>query len=218
MRTFLSAIAGASVTTLLMPLSAQAQTQLTGYSTLGDMMDGMAITVDLLGGGSETAIWQDTGSGAGGAFGSDWSLVQSGNTFYTSSPWTLTSSGASILGLTIKAAPGNTVFDNGTNPSTPGSASGRSFQVQSGDGPDSFSYLDEIDISTGDLFATLTMDWNSAFTNSMSFLADTDSGTVDNPITVPGDPADVPEPAALLGLAALGALGLGSQVRNRSAA
>ncbi|OLP16547.1 hypothetical protein BST81_20315 [Leptolyngbya sp. 'hensonii'] len=184
-------------------------TTLTGFQTFGDDMDGMEVTVKFLGGGSETKIWGDTGPGAGGAFGTGWSLVQSGDTF--SSPWTLSYGGSgSITSLLINAIPGNTVFDlSEPSPGTPGSANGRTFDVQSGQAPTSSNYSVPIDISVGDLFGQLTLQWANGFKGDLSFLADTDSGTTDDPV----DPKPVPESAALLGLLAIGALGAGSRLR-----
>src|SRR5512143_1608987 len=56
-------------------------TALTGYSTYGDMMDGMTVTAYFAGGGSQSALWQDTGVGAGQAAGTDWYLSEVGDTF-----------------------------------------------------------------------------------------------------------------------------------------
>ena len=42
---------------------------LTGFMTLGDMMDGLEVTVTFASGGSETRSWADTGFQSGGVAG-----------------------------------------------------------------------------------------------------------------------------------------------------
>jgi hypothetical protein len=164
-------------------------TTLTGFRTEGDMMSGMKVTVSFLDGTSQTSIWGDTDDRSGTAFGSNWSLTQSRDSY--SSPWTLTNSGQGITSLVINAIPGNTVFD--TYPffsgplQTDGSAEGWAFETKSGQSPSSFAYSDPIDISKGDLFGTLSLYWNTGFTGELSFRADTDSGSSDDPVK-PQDP------------------------------
>lgn len=187
-------------------------TTLTGYTTNGADMAGMKVTVNFLGGGSETQTWAATGSNSGAALGADWSLSQSKTTF--GNPWSFNYTGLdAITSLIIDAVPGNTVFDIGTNPSTPGSASGWSFSAQGGLAPSSYNYSVPIDISTGDLFGKLSLFWDNGFgtNDSLRFIADTDSGTIDDPVK----PKDVPEPASVLGLLAVGALGAGSLKRKK---
>lgn len=209
MKSIFSSVAAKSILGATVALSAawatpsQAATVLTGFSTNGADMAGMDVTATFLGGGSQKVGWSTTGADSGAASGSGWSLSQSGDTF--SNPWTLQSTGASIVSLLINAIPGNTVFDNGSSPSTPGSAAGISFSSISGDGPDSFSYGVPIDISTGDLFGTLTLNWATPFTTSLTYQADTDSGSDSNPV-VPMQ--DVPTPALLPGLIGMGVAAL----------
>ena len=196
---------------------AQAQTVISGYTTSGADMDGMSVLVQFLDGSSEQAIWGTTGDNAGGAFGSDWDLTFSGWTTF-SSPWTFSSSNPlGISSLSINAIPGNTLFDDGNSAvSTPGSAGGRAFNVKSGDGPDDWAYSNALDISTGDTWGKLSMSWDDGFSGTMTFIADTDNGTIDNPVTA----ADVPEPgmlAALLGVAAIG-FGANKQRKQSQAA
>lgn len=210
----LGAIATGGAIALLAAIAAPSAkaTTLTGFQTNGAQMGGMNVTVNFLGGTSDSAIWSPTGGVSGAASGSDWSLSQSGDTF--SDPWSFSYSGlGTITSLIIDAVPGNTVFDIGTNPSTPGSAGGREFDFQSGLNPSSFEYSVPIDISTGDLFGTLSLFWDGGFTanNSLQFRADTDSGSPDDPVT----PRDVPEPTALLGLLAIGMWGGRSALKNK---
>lgn len=211
--------------------SAQAATVLTRFETFGSQMAGMEITVNFLDGSSETNIWQNLGSVSGGAFGSNWNLTQSGNTF--NSPWTFNYGGINpITSLVIDAVPGNTLFDIspalGLPNSTPGSSNGNPFSLISGQAPTSFNYSVPIDISVGDLFGKLTLNWDTGFSaGSFAFLADTDNGTVDNPVTpvdpdpvdpdpVDPDPVSVPEPGLLLGFFGLGVLGIKQQLQQRT--
>ncbi|HEY9711382.1 MAG TPA: hypothetical protein V6D48_24450, partial [Oculatellaceae cyanobacterium] len=159
-------------------------TTLTGFSTYGNMMSGMRVTANFLNGSSESLIWSATDDDAGGVFGTGWSLTQSGNSY--DSLWTFNSSSQVISSLAIAAIPGNTVFD--TYPylygplQTNGSAEGWEFQTTVGQGPNSYNYSDPIDISAGDLFGTLSLYWNSGFTGSIQFRADTDSGSRNDPV------------------------------------
>ena len=122
----------ASVVVNVNPGTTNVTTALTGFSTTGAMMSGMRLTAFFSGGGSEIVTWGTTGVGSGGAFDSGWSLLMSGDTF--SSPWTLSTTTASLDAILIDAGPGNTVFDTsfGGGEGTPGSAFGQSFFVTSG--------------------------------------------------------------------------------------
>jgi hypothetical protein len=188
-----------------MPQAASAATALTGYQTTGNLMDGMRVTVGYLNGGFETQIWGTVGPArnkSGGAFGSSWSLTQTGDTFgfrdETWWPWTLNVSGnRPIAAINIDAVPGNTVFDTiGGRTVTPNSADGRPFTLYYSDnGPTAVDYTVPIDISQGDLFGQLTLSWNQGFSGRLQFLADTDNGTNTNPVQVAfPPPAPVPPP------------------------
>lgn len=162
-------------------------TTLTGYSTTGEMMAGIQVTASFLDGTSQSVVWTATGQGSGGAYGSGWSLTETGNSF--NSPWTLTNTGIGITSLVIDAIPGNTVFDNvKTVEITPGSADGWSYQTLSGGSPTSSAYSNPIDISQGDLFGSLSLYWTNGFAGKMLFRADTDSGSANDPVK-PKNPA-----------------------------
>lgn len=172
-------LAGATIPT-------QATTVLTGFTTSGDMMAGIQVTASFVDGSSETATWQATNTNSGGVFGNGWSLSESGNSF--NQPWTFSNTGIGITSLVIDAIPGNTVFDNiPVEEITPGSADGWAFQTLSGLSPTSSIYSDVIDISQGDLYGKLSLYWTDPFTGSMTFRADTDSGSPNNPVQ-PRDP------------------------------
>jgi len=176
-------------------------------------MAGMLVTADFVGGGSQTVTWGITGYQSGGAFGTDWSLTESGDTFFK--PWTFSNSGQSIVSLVINAIPGNTTFDTIDTlvepPNTAGSGRGVPFYVLSGLAPASFAYSDPIDISEGDLFGTLSLNYSKGFTGKLTFLATTDNGTPNDPVAVA-----VPESFSLLNSLAFGAslLLLRRQQRN----
>lgn len=159
-------------------------TTLVGFSTYGNMMGGMRVTASFLDGTAQTAIWGATGKETGGAFGSGWSLIQSGNSF--DSPWTLSNYGQGMTSLVIDAIAGNALFDiypYGDNlPQTEGSADGWAFEPLSGQSPNGWAYSDPIDISLGDLFGTISLYWGGGFTGTMQFRADTDSGSGYDPV------------------------------------
>ncbi len=175
-------------------------TTLSGFETYGDMMIGMRVTANFLDGTSQTVTWGSTGKNTGGAYGSGWSLIESGDTY--NSPWTFSNTGQGISSLIIDAIPGNTLFDNYPplyGPlQTPGSAEGWPFQTLVGQAPNSYRYSDDIDISHGDLFGTLSAYWNSGFTGTMQFRADTDSGTAQNPVQVKDPVATYTPPTVYL--------------------
>ncbi len=178
---------------------------LSGFATFGSQMSGMEVTVNYVGGGSQTAIWQATSPLAGGAFGTGWSLSLAEDSFST--PWqflTQTGSTQAIASLMINAVPGNTVFDTifGVE-GTPGSANGSPFTVVSGNAPTSFAYSTAIVGAEDDLRGVLTLNWSAGFSGELLFETDTDNGTNIEPVQ-----AAVPEPTTIagLGLAAAGLL------------
>lgn len=206
-------LASASVlgfATIQVAAPAQATT-LTTFTTTGADMAGMEVKVNFLGGGSETQIWSATGLESGGVTGSNWSLFQSGDSF--DQPWILNAA-QSISSLIINAIPGNAVFDIiPFDVLTPDSADGKPFSVQSGTAPTSFNYSVPIDISQGDLFGALTLNWSTGFLGQVTYLADTDTGTTDDPVT----PMSVPEGNSILGLLTVGAFGAGSLLKRKQA-
>ena len=228
-RTLLGLVGGVAAAMVTSPAYA---TTLTGFRTHGSDMGGMAITVNFFDGTTQTSTWAATGGLGGGAFGTSWSLTQSGNTYGSfGNSWNFSYGGdSSVAALVIDAVPGNTVFDNVPIPNTtPGSAEGWNFGVSSGIGPNRHEYSVPIDISQGDLFGRLSLFWDDGFTGSMGFLADTDSGTTSDPVKPrdpvpplpappippsPPEPVSVPEPTMVFGL--LIAAGIGSTTLKRS--
>lgn len=183
---------------------------LSTFETDGSQMSGIKVTANYLDGGSQTATWNPTGPQAGGAFGAGWSLTQVGDTF--SFPWTFSTSDGfaqKIASLIINTIPGNTVFDIDPDvEGTIGSFIGLPFTVLAGQSPNTYAYSTDISGAENDLKGVLSLSWNSGFTGQLSFLADTDSGKLDDPIQ-----AAVPEPTTIAGVA-LAAAGL-ARLRRR---
>jgi hypothetical protein len=215
------AVAQAAVVVAFDPGITYETDALTGFSTYGDMMDGMLVTAYFVGDGSETVAWvDDVNPGDGHAVGTGWSLSESGDTFTEN--WTLLSDFA-LSGILIQGSPGDTVFDKNTDDpdpigdeGTPGSARGWTFEVTSA--PMTYAlditatYRNLVALTgyapVGDLYEQLEL----AFTNaggfaagsSLSFISDTDSAATAGDIT-----PRVPAPGAmLLGVIGTGLVGL----------
>ncbi len=201
-------------------------TALTGYSTYGDMMDGMRVTAYFVG-SAQDAVWGDTGAGAGAASFGGWSLSESGDTF--GGTWRLSNrSGSAITRLLIDAGPGDTIFDTrrvGDIGGTAGSERGWTFDVTGGSdaGLDILAtYRDLVALTAtapvGDVFRRLDIQFRNvggfATGRDLTFIADTDNILFAGDIT----PA-VPEPASLIVWSAIGGLGIvGAWRRRRRAA
>ena len=189
----------AVVTVTRSPADPQETSALTGFSTSGDMMSGMAVTAN----GSDTATWATTGAGAGAAVGTTWSLAESGDTF--GGLWSLSSQMA-LASLMVDAGPGDTVFDTIMDPElTPGSARGWPFELQNAGGFTGdilVTYSGPVSLTGqsfyGDLYRYMRVDFSSPFTGALTFIADTDNAAVHGDIH-----PTVPAPGALL-LVALG--------------
>jgi hypothetical protein len=169
---------------------------LTNFATNGDMMDGLAVTATFSSGFSQTLSWADTSPGAGGVFGSFWSLTESGDTF--NNPWQFVNqSDDPLTNLLLDARPGFLVFDRNWSPypGTPDSADGQdlietpllsgvaNYSVQVGIGGEP---------PVGDLWHVLNISLDQPFSGNWSFLQDTDN---DIRITAP-EPGNI----ALMGL------------------
>ncbi len=174
---------------------------LTGFTTLGDQMDGMGVTVCFSILGCESRVWADTGPGSGGVTGTGWSMSVSGDTFNINA-WSLMFSPnqGQIISILLNGGP-FTLFDRtDPNTGTDGSAQGRDFDTA--DGVIDVTYIDPVavipDAPVGDLYHSVLIEWLDATGPRESFLFSQDA---DNDIRLL-----VPEPAtlALMGIAALG--------------
>lgn len=200
----LSAAAVALVAVGLAASPLQAQTVLlSGYDTTGADMAGATISASFLDGTTEFLTWgaqPALGAQAGGVFSQGWSLTQQGNSFW--SPWTLTvGPSLTLQSLVIDLVGGNAVFDtlvdSTADTNTPGSEQGEPFRLKNKSThpllvPTTIDYSAPIDISKGDLFSQLTLEWENGFSNNVfQFVTDTDSGTTSNPVTVVETPKNL---------------------------
>jgi hypothetical protein len=201
-------------------------TGLSSSSTNGAQMDGMQVTANFVGGGSQTLNWADLSATTGGVTGTGWALSNTGATTYDSGSWLLTNtSAAGISSLVLNGAPGNTIFDRtfGGAEGTPNSAAGLDFAVTSGLGSYAIQaeYTNILRVGSanpvGDLYTTLIIRFNSptaGFTSgsTMRFSADTDNAAAGAAIVSTA----APEPGTLA-LLAVGGLGMVGIARRRKA-
>ena len=199
----LTTAALAAIATLAATAPVRAQTVLIdGYATSGADLAGAQVTASFLNGTTELLTWgaePSMGVEAGGVFSEGWSLTQQGNSFWK--PWTLTvSPQLTLQSLMIDLVGSNSVFDviedSMASTNTQGSKQGAPFRL--GKNANSallptVNYSAPVDISNGDLFTQLTLNWESGLSNtSLDFVIDTDSGTESNPVTVVEMPVETP--------------------------
>jgi hypothetical protein len=201
----------------------------------GADMAGMKVTVQFLGGGTESVFWNTTlqdgtipyGEGfRGGAFGTGWSLVQQGFTqggYVDDQPnyvgpvgvWTLTSVAGVIESLQIDALAGNIVFDRFVDRmETPGSSYGRDFctaeiwAVEPQSGPPSYCGS-SVTLSGAENSAIYSALYSSPDLFGTLTLTWTNGFTPGSTLQFMADTDKIPEPAtlALLTIGLLGATG-----------
>jgi hypothetical protein len=183
-------------------------TGLSLFSTNGAQMDGMLVTANFVGGGSQTLAWADLSASTGGVTGTGWSLANTGTTTFDTGSWILTNTSApGISSLVLNGAPGNTIFDRtiGGAEGTPGSSGGVDFAVTSGLSSYAINanYTNILRLNAnppvGDLFTRLDITFTSpagGFTagSTMRFTADTDNAAAGAVIIEAGG---APEPGSL---------------------
>jgi hypothetical protein len=194
--------------------------------TTGATMGGMQVTAFFTNNSFQPVFWVGQGLGSGGAFGTNWSLTESGDT--DTQNWTLiNSTGLGLTRLVIDGGPGKTIFDRtfGGQEGTPGTGLGRDFVVTSGLIPTDnilATYRDVVAVvpnpPVGDIFRSLEVDFlqtgGFASGRTLTFGADTDTtSSVLFPLPT------IPEPGSLL-LFGAAILGVASyrRLRSRSAA
>jgi hypothetical protein len=183
-------------------------TGLATFTTGGDDMDGMVITVTFDDATTESAIWAALATDSGAANGTGWTLSLDASTTWTG-VWTLDLSSlgsAVITGLEIDGQLGDTIFDTvgpGTfELGTPGSDQGK--PISSVDGPTGLTvtatYRNEVELDNvfyGDLYTILGIEFGGTAGglgqgDAFSFITDTDNTLLE------GDLAPIPEPSTVL--------------------
>lgn len=192
---------------------------LTGFSTNGDQMDGLKVTATFANGFTQTLSWADTGAGAGGVFGDDWSLSLSGDTFSALWMFSIGQSRGQLISIDLDASGPQqvTVFDTsfGGSSGTANSAAGRDFIFGDCAGCDATATYSNViavipDGAVGDIFHTLNVSFTGGTgpRSDFSFQQDTDNDSRLRDGFVP-EPGSIP----LIGLGLLGMAGL---ARRRS--
>lgn len=170
---------------------------LTEFTTTGATMNGMSVTAEFVGGGSDTRSWAATGAISGGVAGPGGSLTQAGETF--ANPWDFSFTGttvAQLQRLILTGSTGLTVFDvdiyndqascDTYTPTgddrfcSPGSARGVRMIFADTTLSSTVTYSDIVGLAgagpVGDLFNMVTIDFGSnGIRTSFSFLQDTDN-------------------------------------------
>ncbi|MEO5843487.1 MAG: PEP-CTERM sorting domain-containing protein [Caldimonas sp.] len=187
---------------------------LTGFATTGADMTGLGVTATFSNGFSQSLAWGTTGVGAGGVFGTGWSLTLNGDSFTTNWIFDFTTVQAQLTSLVLDGSTGLTILDR-TNPSpgTPGSSSGLDFNFATGScvgcmATATYGGLTSVGgaAAVGDLFQKVTVTFGGTGPRvDWAFVQDTDNDSR----FVPGIPE--PETYALM----LGGLGLVSWVARR---
>jgi hypothetical protein len=205
---------------LAAPLSAQtvsytngtqySASALTGFQTRGNMMGGMMVSWQFVGGGSGSAAWGNLGSGNWGVSGGGLSVFMGDNVDTFGGLWSVwNNSNSALKSLRFNGAPGRTLFDIDFSSSTDGSANGWTFANTTSQAGVSAQYSNIFKLTAdaapvGDLYEQLFVDFGDGLTagSRYGFNADTDNSPSDSP---PPTPVSEPLSATLLaaGLAGL---------------
>jgi hypothetical protein len=189
---------------------------LTGFQTLGSMMDGMTVTATFSNGLVESRSWADTGASSGGVSGTGWSLGLNGDSFST--PWNYVdsdTSGRTLVSLELDGSTGLTVFDTtfGGQVGTIGSSLGATFFTNlASDASVVATYSRPIAIGAAapvlDVYQVVSVNFSGlaggGANQSFNFIQDTDNDSR----------FAVPEPSALLLL--VGGLAAAARRRQRA--
>jgi hypothetical protein len=185
---------------------------LTGFTTSGDQMDGMNVSVTFSDGSVKSSTWATTGSGAGAAALANFFRISERGDTFNDNAWVIANLNPTlnITSFKLFGASDHTMFDRtfGGATGTTGSASGKDFGI-AGHYNVTATYSDMLALDgnapVGDEFETLQVDFSDSTQlgvgASTTFTQDADNALFSNTI----QPApDVTNNALLFGISLIG--------------
>lgn len=186
-----AAYGGALSTSGANPGAATEINSITGFTTTGDQMAGMKVSVTFVSGQTDSCIWGVLGANSGGCSTQNFEVSQTGDTFNSDWSYNTDFATASILFEGVLGPGAGVVFDR-TNPDTgtPGTAQGADASGTTVGADGEATYMDIVNIlgfgAVGDIYAKVEIVFGPRGATSATWIMDTDTVGVDRVIPEPG--------------------------------